>query len=228
MVDDGSADATAEIAGSVGCRIPGVRVIRHPVNQGKGAAVRTGILASRGEAILFSDADNSTPIEELDKLWVHLEAGADIVIASRALRDSKLEVRQGLARETMGRIFNKIVRLSGVRAISDTQCGFKLFRRKAAMLLFRPLRTSGWAFDVEILLRAQRRKLRIAEAPVRWINSADSRLHPVRHSFQMLREVIRLRFADLSTDASPGVEEACPVDPTSCGKGRRREKVGDE
>jgi dolichyl-phosphate beta-glucosyltransferase len=126
VVDDGSRDRTPEIAAAFADR--GVRVLRHERNRGKGAAVRTGVLASRGDRVLLSDADFSTPITELPKLERCLADGTPLAIGSRGLAESQVRQRQPLYRETMGKIFNRLIRLLGVRGIRDTQCGFKLLR----------------------------------------------------------------------------------------------------
>jgi glycosyltransferase involved in cell wall biosynthesis len=174
VVDDGSTDDTAAQAeaalGATG------RVLRHPRNLGKGAAVRTGMLAARGARRLFTDADLSTPIEELDTLERAVDAGAAIAIGSRAVDRSLLEVRQPALRELAGRVFNLVVRLVAVPGIRDTQCGFKLFRADAAEALFRASRIQGFGFDVEVLALARRRGLPIAEIGVRWRNGPVTRV----------------------------------------------------
>jgi dolichyl-phosphate beta-glucosyltransferase len=187
VVDNGSSDGTAALA-----RRAGVSVLSEP-RRGKGAAVRTGVLAAGGELILFSDADLSTPIEELEKLLAALEAGHDIAIGSRGLPDSKLPVRQPWYRELVGRAGNVLVRLVAVRGIADTQCGFKLFSRSAARRLFEAQRTTGIAFDMEILFLAQRLGLKIAEVPVTWIDNPDSRISRVWDSLDALKDLLRIR-----------------------------------
>ncbi len=174
VVDDGSADDTAARAadalGDAG------RVLRHERNFGKGAAVRTGMLAARGDRRLFTDADLSTPIEEIEKLERAMDAGAAIAIGSRALDRSLLEVHQPALRETAGRLFNLVVRLVAVPGIRDTQCGFKLFRADVVEPLFGPSRVQGFGFDVEVLALARRRGLPIAEIGVRWRNGPVTRV----------------------------------------------------
>ena len=151
--DDGSRDATPDL---VEQRYPQCRVARAPCNQGKGAAVRRGMLAARGRFRLFSDADLSTPIDEIDAMLGEMERGGyDVVIASRALPESRLEVHQPRWREWSGRLFNFLVRPISGLPFPDTQCGFKLFRAEAARRLFSRQRSDGWAFDVEILMLAK-------------------------------------------------------------------------
>ena len=195
VVDDGSSDATAEVAR--GFAAEGVRLLRLPENRGKGAAVRTGVLASQGERVLVSDADLSTPIEELDKLEVHLPA-ADLVLGSRApQRGARLERHQPLYRELMGKTFNLLIRILGVRGIYDTQCGFKLLRGEVARDLFSRMTLDGFAYDVELILAARRRGCRIEEVGVVWSNSPASTVDPIRSSMAMLRDVVRLRLKGL-------------------------------
>jgi len=188
VVDDGSRDATAEVAAAAGAR-----VLRHDRNRGKGAAVRTGVLASAGAMVLLSDADFSTPIEEIEKLEPHLRE-ADLVVGSRALADSVITVRQPIYRELMGKTFNLLVRGLGVRGLHDTQCGFKLARGETARGLCAQLTVTGFAYDVELIWLALARGLRVAEVGVVWANSPDSRVHPVRSSLGMIRDVLRMRW----------------------------------
>ncbi|MFA4015401.1 MAG: hypothetical protein RUDDFDWM_000484 [Candidatus Fervidibacterota bacterium] len=197
VVDDGSNDDTSNIALLTANELffGNLRVIRYTPNMGKGFAVRTGILASRGRFILFTDADLSTPIEELDKLLKPIANGlCDIAIASRALPDSKLQVRQPLPRELLGRAFNVVVQALLLPGIKDTQCGFKCFRRKAAFDIFPRQRVFGFAFDVEILFIARKLGYRIIEVPVRWINSPETKVKLFKHGFQMLLHVLLIKW----------------------------------
>lgn len=191
VVDDGSADATAEVAAAFTER--GVRVLRLPENRGKGAALRTGVLASRGETVLVTDADLSTPIADLGVLEPHL-ATHPVVIGSRAVADSNLVVRQPLHRELMGKTFNRLVRLLAVRGLADTQCGFKLLRGDVARSLFADLTVDRFAYDVELLWLARRRGLEIAEVGVTWVDSPQSRVSPLRDSANMLLDILKLRW----------------------------------
>ena len=193
VVDDGSADGTLREARALAPECPSLRILTFPINHGKGFAVREGVRAATEDVVLFTDADLSTPIEDVERLWPSLDAGFAVVIASRHLPGSRDLVRQSWKRRAMGRIFNVLLSLLGVRGIRDTQCGFKLFRRDAARLLFDPLRTIGFAFDVEILLRARRLGLRVAEVPVRWTEGPGSHVRPVWDAAQMLRDVLRMR-----------------------------------
>jgi len=174
VVDDGSLDATAARAEEAGRRHGlDLRVIRLPKNRGKGFAVRTGCLEAAGRLILVSDADFSTPIYEWEKL---ASANAPVAIGSRALDESLVKEHQSLGRRTMGKLFNRIVRLLVVPGIHDTQCGFKLFTREAARAIFSRARVDRFAFDVEALALARELGYPIAEVPVLWFNSPDSRV----------------------------------------------------
>ena len=193
VVDDGSTDGTDKIAAGLAAGNPRVRVNRHPTNQGKGAAVRSGVSASLGEYVIFTDADLSTPLEEIAPMMSLLEGGADLVIGSRALPDSRIEVPQRWWREGMGKVFNRLVRLATGLSFPDTQCGFKGFRREAALELFGGLETVGFCFDVEVLLKARELGLRVEELGVRWQNREESAVHPLWSSLEMLWDLARLR-----------------------------------
>lgn len=192
VVDDGSCDTTAD---AVASHEPGIgidlRIIRLEVNRGKGAAVRAGMAASRGARVLVSDADLATPIEEIDAL---LGAATPVAFGSRALRRELIAQRQPLFRETMGRCFNVLVRGLRLSRMHDTQCGFKLIDGDLARSLSGVMRIDGFAFDIEMLARAARLGAACAEVPVRWAHVEASRVQPVRHSLQMARDVLRLRW----------------------------------
>lgn len=189
VVDDGSTDDTSEVAMVSGAAYP-VRVLRLEANQGKGAAVRAGMLAAQGAHRLMYDADGSTPIEMLERAWPLLADGADVVIGSRALPDSDIAVRQAWYREAMGKINNLLLRMLGLTRFRDTQCGFKIFDSAAAEDVFAAVTIARFSFDVEALFIARRLGLRIEEIPVRWENSADTRLHPVRDSARMVWDAL--------------------------------------
>jgi dolichyl-phosphate beta-glucosyltransferase len=173
VVDDGSKDETAAVARAGG---DVVRVLRHEPNRGKGYAVRRGMLAARGERRLMTDADLSTPIEELARLEAEIDRGFDVAIGSRAVAGARIEVHQPAYREAMGRLFNVFVQALLLPGLADTQCGFKLFTAVAAEAAFGPCRLDGFSFDVEALYVARRRGLRVAEVPVVWRNDAATRV----------------------------------------------------
>jgi len=171
VVDDGSSDATAERA-----RAAGATVLRNDKNRGKGHAVRRGMLEARGQRRLMTDADLSTPIEELKRFLETMDRGFDVVIGSRALPGANIEVHQPWFRENMGRLYNLFVRALAVPGLRDTQCGFKLWTAAAARDAFAPARLDGFSFDVEALYLARKRGYRIAEVPVTWRNDAATRV----------------------------------------------------
>lgn len=193
LVDDDSIDRTSEAARGM-IKDERLTVIKNPVNQGKGYSVKKGVLASKGDIILFSDADLSTPIEELDKMLLWFNEGYDIVIGSRALPESSIEIRQLWYREIMGKTFNLLVRTFVLSGFGDTQCGFKCFKREAALKVFNLQKINGFAFDVEILLIAERLRLKVKEVPIVWINSPESKVHLIRGSFSMLWELFKIKF----------------------------------
>lgn len=204
VVDDGSSDRTAEIVSSFSAGHGGVRLIRHDVNRGKGYAVRTGMLAALGDHVLFSDADLSTPAKEVGKLLDAIAGGCDIAIGSRARRESLILRRQPIYREFMGKTFNRIVRLLAVGGIRDTQCGFKCFTRQAAREIFSMGRVNGFSFDVEALYIARRKGFKVREVGVLWRNHPQSKVHPVKHSLQMLKELVLIRYYVAAGYYGPG------------------------
>ncbi len=196
IVDDGSADRTNEIAESFAKDNKEIRLLRHEENKGKGASVRTGVLSANGTYILFSDSDLSTPIEELDKLlfWVK-NNNYDIAIASRGLPDSNIVIPQPWYRRLTGRFFPIMVRLVVTNKFSDTQCGFKLFKKDAAREIFREQKITGFAFDVEILYKALKNNYKIKEVPVIWINSASSKVAMLKDPMKMLKDLFKIKFS---------------------------------
>jgi dolichyl-phosphate beta-glucosyltransferase len=192
VVDDGSVDGTATRVRDFAQDHPRVRLLQNDRNRGKGYSVRHGALAASLAYVLFTDADNSTPIEEVRKL-APLAHPRALVIASRALAQSRLEVPQPLYRRLMGISFRFIVQTLVVPGIEDTQCGFKLFGREVVQAVLPAITTDGFAFDVELIARAQRLGFDVREVPVRWIDDRRSRVSPVRDSLRMLRDVWRIR-----------------------------------
>ena len=190
VVDDGSRDRTVQVAEAFADR--GVRVIRHEQNRGKGAAIKTGVLASRGAEVLLSDADASTPIEELERLQRKLPE-APVVLGSRAVAGADIRQHQPFYRELMGKTFNRIIRLVGAHGLYDTQCGFKLLQGEVAREIGAELTVDGFAYDVELVWLARRHGYRVVEVGVIWVDSPDSRVDPVRSSLAMLRDVVRMR-----------------------------------
>ncbi|HXD95381.1 MAG TPA: dolichyl-phosphate beta-glucosyltransferase [Candidatus Acidoferrum sp.] len=194
VVDDGSTDGTAAVVRALAARHPTVRLLPLGRNRGKGAAVRAGMLAAMGSARLFTDADGATPIGELTRLEPALATGADLAIGSRVLVDPAVSVRTRPHRVAAGRVFNWLVARLGVRGVADSQCGFKLFTAEAADALFGSLRTAGFAFDVELLLRAQARGYRIVEVPVNWADQEGSKVGVLSNGPGMVLQLLRARW----------------------------------
>jgi dolichyl-phosphate beta-glucosyltransferase len=192
--DDGSTDGTLKKLQQLQEKYPEIKIVGVSKNRGKGSAVKVGMSAASGNIILFSDTDFSTPIQETEKLFQSLNNGYDVAIGSRGLSDSQVEVHQAWPRETMGRLFNTILRSLLPIQFMDTQCGFKLFSRKAVDIILPRMHLEGFAFDVEMLIIAQANQLRIAEVPVVWKNVLDSRVHPIRNSIEMLRDILKIRY----------------------------------
>lgn len=190
VVDDGSTDNTTAI---ITKEFPNVNLIKLGKNSGKGAAIRKGMLSANGNFILFCDADLSTPIYEIDKLSAKLNNGFDIAIGSRALDPSLIKLHQPFYREFMGKTFNKIVQVLTFAGISDTQCGFKMFKKDIAHKLFAQSVIDGFSFDVEILYLAHKANYKIAEVPVEWYNDAKTKVNPVIDSTKMLLEIFKIR-----------------------------------
>jgi dolichyl-phosphate beta-glucosyltransferase len=191
VVNNNSKDNTLLIAQAAAREHEYVRAITE-ARQGKGAAVRTGMMQARGEYLFICDADLSMPIEEVLKFLPPNLEGYDIAIASREAPGSQ-RIGEPEMRHIMGRVFNFIVRAIAVRGFDDTQCGFKCFRREVAQTLF-PLQTIvGWAFDVELLFIAQQRGFKIIEVPITWYYKPQSKISPVRDSVNMVMETLRIR-----------------------------------
>jgi dolichyl-phosphate beta-glucosyltransferase len=193
VVDDGSRDTTAALVARLAEEDPRVRLLQYGANRGKGYAVRYGMLQARGERVLMSDADLSTPIEELEKLAAALEEGTDIAIGSRALPDSNLAVHQPPLRELIGRTFNLVVRVLAVPGIHDTQCGFKLFTDVAARDIFPLLTVDQWCFDVEALLVARKMGYRICEVPITWVDERNTKVNVLRDLARTVTDLARIR-----------------------------------
>jgi len=199
LVDDGSTDGTAQSAREYAEKekLP-LTVLGYTENRGKGAAIKTGVLASSGDPVLVSDVDLSTPLSEFEKLASMLPTHP-IAIGSRALEQNLVRKRQAFHRVWLGRAGNSLIQLLAVPGIEDTQCGFKLFRGDAARSLFAEARIDRFAWDVEILYLARRHGLAIAEVPVLWFNSPESKVRVVRDAVQTLFDVLRIRWIHRST-----------------------------
>ena len=176
VVNDGSRDNTVEVVHRYCKQNSTLRLIENPGNRGKGYSVRNGMLNARGEILLFSDADLSSPIEEVPKLLKAISSGADVAIGSRWLRSELQTGRQPLYRQLFGRIFNMLLRITLGLKYKDTQCGFKAFTRVAAEAIFPRQRIERWGFDPEILFLANRFGFKVAEVPVEWAHDEGTRI----------------------------------------------------
>jgi glycosyltransferase involved in cell wall biosynthesis len=193
VVDDGSHDETGAVVTRMA--FPGLRLIRYEPNQGKGFAVKTGVLDAAGEYVLFTDADLSAPIEQLEKLLDAAQSQqADVVIGSRAVDRSYIEKHQSRGREVGGIIFNLMVRSILWLRIHDTQCGFKLFKRAKSRMVFEKMTITGFGFDPELLFLASRARLKILELPVRWSHAEGSKIRFMRDSVRMFSDLLRIRW----------------------------------
>ena len=198
VVNDGSHDDTAQIVENYAVRHPTLRLLQNPGNRGKGYSVRNGMLHASGEILLFTDADLSSPIEEADKLFAALQAGADLAIGSRWLRAELQTQRQSLHRQLFGRIFNLALRVVLGLPYRDTQCGFKAFTRTAAQAIFPHQHIERWGFDPEILFLARKFGMKVEEVPVEWAHSEGTRINPLRDGIRMFIEMLRVRWYSLT------------------------------
>lgn len=195
IVVEKSADDTLVIAEQMTAGQGSFKVIGNPDHRGKGHAVRTGMLAARGDIAFFMDADLSTPLKEIGPFLARFASApdVDILIGNRQHPDSAIVRRQSALRQSLGQCFNFVLRrLTGIR-VKDTQCGFKAFRRRARETIF-PLQTiNGFAFDVDLLLLATQLGFRVEDRPVEWRNADGSKVHIIRDSMRMLRDALRVR-----------------------------------
>ncbi|MEW5988606.1 MAG: dolichyl-phosphate beta-glucosyltransferase [Chloroflexota bacterium] len=192
VVNNNSRDDTRAVADGLAAVHPFIRVLDEPA-QGKGAAVRTGMLAARGEYLFIADADLSMPIHEVSKFLPPALSGYDVAIGSREAPGA-VRYNEPQYRHLMGRVFNFIVKVLAIPGFQDTQCGFKCFRRHVARDVFTRQTINGWAFDVEVLFVALRHGYKVVEVPIDWYYRHSSRVNPVRDSVNMLREVLKIRW----------------------------------
>ena len=204
VVDDGSTDGLPDVLQELSQDMPQLKVISHGQNRGKGAAVRTGMLAGLGDLLLFADADGATPIEEETRLRSAIEAGADLAVGSRLVEASNVRRRRTKGRAMIGRGFASLVRWFLNIPVRDTQCGFKMIRREPARELFTVMREEGFLFDLELLILARRLGYRIVEVPVNWSDQPESRMKWFPVLRQMLSVLPRLRRIGRGVPASCG------------------------
>jgi dolichyl-phosphate beta-glucosyltransferase len=198
VVDDGSRDNTAEIIRGYAQRHPAVRLLQNPGNRGKGYSVRNGMLNARGDLLLFSDADLSSPIEEASKLFAALAEGAEVAIGSRWLRRELQTERQPFYRQLFGRVFNLHLRLLLGLKFKDTQCGFKAFTAHAAQTLFPRQKIERWGFDPELLFLARKLGLPVREVAVEWGHDDRSKISYLKDGLRMGWETLRVRWYSLN------------------------------
>ena len=193
VVDDGSSDDTADIVQRWMLTHPNLHLVRNDGNRGKGYSVRNGVLQSTGEIVMFTDADLSSPIEEAERLFEALDAGADVAIGSRWLDKQRQTIHQPLYRRFFGRCFNWVTRKIMGLPYKDTQCGFKAFKRDAAQVIFRLQTIERWGFDPELLFIARKLGYTIVEVPVTWGHDERSRISYLKDGMQMLKEMAQIR-----------------------------------
>lgn len=198
VVNDGSRDNTAEVVRGFMSQAPEIRLLENPGNRGKGYSVRNGMLNARGDILLFSDADFSSPIGEAVKLIGAIEDGADVAFGSRWLLAETQTKRQSLLRQFVGRAYNLLMRLTLGLPYRDTQCGFKAFTRQAAATIFTRQQIEGWGFDPEILFIARKFGLKMAEVPVEWANDDRSKINPIVDGVKMFVELLTIRLYGLT------------------------------
>ncbi|HTW31785.1 MAG TPA: dolichyl-phosphate beta-glucosyltransferase [Candidatus Sulfotelmatobacter sp.] len=198
VVNDGSRDDTAKIVAAFAEKDPALHLLENPGNRGKGYSVRNGMLHARGQILLFSDADLSSPIEEAPKLFEAIDRGADVAIGSRWLRAETQTQRQPLHRQVMGRVFNLLLRMTLGLQFRDTQCGFKAFKRQAALAIFPLQKIERWGFDPEILFLARKLGYTVQEVPVAWGHSGGTRINPLVDGSRMFQEMLHIRWNDMS------------------------------
>lgn len=192
VINDGSNDKTGELV--EGKQHPNLKLLHHLKNLGKGAAIKTGVKEASGDLILFMDADYSTSIEEVEKFLP--KAGEyDVIIGSRALKNSKITVKQPFIKELLGKIGNKLIQIAAVPGVKDTQCGFKLFSQRA-LAIFDKQTINGWGFDIELLFLARKYNLKILELPVTWENSQSSKVEFFDY-FKTLMELFKIKLNNL-------------------------------
>jgi dolichyl-phosphate beta-glucosyltransferase len=211
VVNDGSRDNTADLVRGFAAKDPMVRLLENPGNRGKGYSVRNGMMKARGEIVVFSDADLSSPIEEMPKLLAALASGADIAMGSRWLRAELQTQRQSLIRQAFGRIFNALNRVVLGLKFKDTQCGFKAFTRRAAQTILPLQRIERWGFDPEILFLARKFGFRVEEVAVLWGHSGETRIHPLLDGARMFQEMLRIRWYDLTGKYDGGASVGAPA-----------------
>lgn len=192
VVVDGSPDKTAEVARSFADTLPGLRVLERQENRGKGGTVEEGIMAAKGKYIIFTDADNSTPIEQVDKLLPFMTK-YEVVIGSRYIEGGKLAIPQSIVRRVGSRVLNIIIQILAIRGIKDTQCGFKMFQHDAAKEIFKRTTITNFSFDIEVLAIAKKLGYRIKEVGITWYDNPHSTVNPLSDGWRMIKDTWTIR-----------------------------------
>lgn len=195
IIDDGSKDNTRNIANEAISKDSQIKINPPRQNRGKGFSVKEGMLQAKYDLKLFSDADLSTPIEMLDRFIPYLE-DYDIIIGSRSAEGAEIKIKQPWYRSIPGKVFPLLVRTLILRGVKDTQCGFKLFQYDAAQFLFQKQRLDRFSFDAELLYLAKKYNYKIKEVPVVWVNVLDSKLNPIKDSYRMFMELLKIKIND--------------------------------
>jgi dolichyl-phosphate beta-glucosyltransferase len=193
LVNDGSGDGTGPLIDQLAAADPRIRGAHHEQNQGKGAAIRTGVALTQGELVFFSDADLSTPVDTLGAFLLRMSPDVDVVVGNRKSREATIELEQPWIRVRLGLGFTWLANMVTGLRIADYTCGFKLFRGDAARTIFAELDTARWCFDVEVLARAVRAGLAIVEVPVVWHHVEDTRVRVARDVVQSFAELFSIR-----------------------------------
>jgi dolichyl-phosphate beta-glucosyltransferase len=193
IVDDGSTDGTPQLAHELFAGAPRARVLVKRENGGKGSAVKVGMLAARGEIVLFCDADLSTPPGELDKFWQWFDEGYDLVIGSRKMAGANITRHQPIWRESLGKVFTWLTNVLATKNLSDVTCGFKCFTRESAHYLFARSVVKDWSFDAEVLFIAQQKGYRIKEVPVTWHDTPGTKVRLLRDALRSIEGLMRIR-----------------------------------
>lgn len=222
VVNDGSKDDTAAIVRRYAASHPEVRLIENPGNRGKGYSVRNGVLHARGDIVLFTDADLSSPITEAPKLLEQINNGADVAIGSRWLETKLQTERQPILRQIAGRMYNLLLRVILGLQYRDTQCGFKAFTRSAAQAVFPLQHIERWGFDPEILFIARRKGFKVAEVPVAWAHDDRSKINPIADGIKMFGEMMKIRWLGLSGAYSQNAEPVLAPEPVPMARSARR------
>ncbi|MDO8504526.1 MAG: glycosyltransferase family 2 protein [Candidatus Liptonbacteria bacterium] len=192
VMNDGSKDNTAEVARKMSENIKNLKVVDNPVNRGKGAVVRDGMLIAQGNIRLFTDADNSTSIDQFNGMMAHFKAGYDVVIGSRAVTGAKLDPPEPIYRQIPGKAGNLIIQALLLPGLWDTQCGFKAFSERATEEIFSMMKITGWGFDIESLALAKKLGYKIKEVPVHWVNAPGSKVGASAY-LKVLLETLKIR-----------------------------------